>query len=193
MVHGGFVVTGGLGGLGLRAAALLVASGVWGVVLASRDGLVVREGTGVESQLLRSLSSISRHVGGNDLSVQLYRGRQRKPSSTFGSWGRAARSRAYEQSAAAAKPVEASAARPAARPGSAAPDAAAGRGGRGADPAPLEPGQVAPAQREFAKPTPAAMLREQVRARPPPCNPLGSSGLRAALPRQPPTTRAQVV
>ena len=56
-VAGGlYVVTGGLGGLGLRAAALLVSSGVRGVVLASRSGRVVREGTGVEAQLLRSLS-----------------------------------------------------------------------------------------------------------------------------------------
>ena len=50
-MRGLYAITGGLGGLGLRAAALLVAGGVFDVVLASRSGQVAREGQGLEVQL----------------------------------------------------------------------------------------------------------------------------------------------
>ena len=50
-VHGCYVITGGLGGLGLRAAELVLARGASSVVLASRSGRVARGGQGLESQL----------------------------------------------------------------------------------------------------------------------------------------------
>ena len=46
LANGLYVITGGLGGLGLRAAALLVASGASCVRVASRSGRVVRDGQG---------------------------------------------------------------------------------------------------------------------------------------------------
>jgi NAD(P)-dependent dehydrogenase (short-subunit alcohol dehydrogenase family) len=48
---GVYAITGGLGGLGLRATALLVGRGVSRVVLTSRSGRVVRDGQGLEVQL----------------------------------------------------------------------------------------------------------------------------------------------
>ena len=50
--HGIFAITGGLGGLGLRAAGLLVECGAAGLVLTSRTGRVIRGGEGLETQLL---------------------------------------------------------------------------------------------------------------------------------------------
>jgi hypothetical protein len=50
MSVGAYVVTGGLGGLGLRAASLLAS--VHAVVLTSRSGRIVRDGQGLDSQLL---------------------------------------------------------------------------------------------------------------------------------------------
>ena len=47
-MSGAYVVTGGLGGLGLRALALLVERGVSRVVLASRSGRVARSEGGSE-------------------------------------------------------------------------------------------------------------------------------------------------
>ena len=38
LTHGPYAITGGLGGLGLRAAKMLVESGASGVVLSSRSG-----------------------------------------------------------------------------------------------------------------------------------------------------------
>ena len=53
-------ITGGLGGLGLRAAALLVEHGAARVLLASRGGSVVRdEQQCVATQLLRSLAAVT--------------------------------------------------------------------------------------------------------------------------------------
>ena len=49
-VSGQFVITGGLGGLGLRAASLLADHGATGVVLASRSGHVAREVQGSTQQ-----------------------------------------------------------------------------------------------------------------------------------------------
>ena len=54
--RGAYAITGGLGGLGLRAAALLVEGGACGVVLASRSGRVGRDGQGLQG-LLTSLAS----------------------------------------------------------------------------------------------------------------------------------------
>ena len=45
------MITGGLGGLGLRAAALLVEGGAVHVLLTSRGGRVARDGQGLEAQL----------------------------------------------------------------------------------------------------------------------------------------------
>ena len=53
---GAYAITGGLGGLGLRAAALLMERGASRVVLASRSGRVVRDGQG----LARSLHRLAR-------------------------------------------------------------------------------------------------------------------------------------
>ena len=50
-IQGLYTVTGGLGGLGLRAATLLIDSGARCVLLASRSGRVVRDGQGLETQL----------------------------------------------------------------------------------------------------------------------------------------------
>eukprot|EP00966_Prymnesium_polylepis_P096794 2242556-Prymnesium_polylepis.1 len=44
IARGLHIITGGLGGLGLHAAALLVESGLSGIVLASRSGIMPREG-----------------------------------------------------------------------------------------------------------------------------------------------------
>ena len=49
--QGAVLVTGGLGGLGLRAAALLVEGGASRVLLASRSGGVGRDSRGVEARL----------------------------------------------------------------------------------------------------------------------------------------------
>ena len=48
---GAYAITGGLGGLGLRAAKVLVDGGVFRALLASRSGRVVRDGQGLETQL----------------------------------------------------------------------------------------------------------------------------------------------
>ena len=48
---GAHAITGGLGGLGLRAAAMLAHRGASSVVLTSRSGRVVRGGQGLEAQL----------------------------------------------------------------------------------------------------------------------------------------------
>ena len=58
---GAYAVTGGLGGLGLRAAALLVERGAARVLLASRSGRVARDGQGLEAQL-RSLGAAAEVV-----------------------------------------------------------------------------------------------------------------------------------
>ena len=55
--NGLHLVMGGLGGLGLCAAALLVKSGVRLVLLASRSGRMARETWGVEVELLPSLGA----------------------------------------------------------------------------------------------------------------------------------------
>ena len=49
--HGLHAITGGLGGLGLRAAVLLEEGGASRVLLSSRSGRVVRDGQGLEAQL----------------------------------------------------------------------------------------------------------------------------------------------
>ena len=59
--RGAYAITGGLGGLGLRAATLLVEGGATHVLLASRSGLVVRGGQGLEAGLL-SLTGAARVV-----------------------------------------------------------------------------------------------------------------------------------
>ena len=51
LARGASLITGGLGGLGLRAAVLLVRHGAPRVVLASRSGRVARDGQGLASQL----------------------------------------------------------------------------------------------------------------------------------------------
>ena len=51
VVSGRYAITGGLGGLGLRAAALVATCGVRRVLLASRSGRVARDGQGLLSQL----------------------------------------------------------------------------------------------------------------------------------------------
>ena len=53
-------VTGGLGGLGLRAAVQLAGGGSAGVVLSSRSGRVVRDGQGLDAQLasLRGMARV---------------------------------------------------------------------------------------------------------------------------------------
>jgi acyl carrier protein len=48
---GTYAITGGLGGLGLRAAGLLLDQGAGRVLLASRSGRVVRDGQGLAAQL----------------------------------------------------------------------------------------------------------------------------------------------
>ena len=53
---GTYAITGGLGGLGLRAAALVVERCARRVLLASRSGRVVRDGQGLDAQL-RALGS----------------------------------------------------------------------------------------------------------------------------------------
>ena len=49
---GVYAITGGLGGLGLRGAELVLERGASSVVLASRSGRVARGGQGLETQLL---------------------------------------------------------------------------------------------------------------------------------------------
>jgi hypothetical protein len=49
--HASYTITGGLGGLGLRAAKLFVDGGASCVMLASRSGLVVRDNQGLDAQL----------------------------------------------------------------------------------------------------------------------------------------------
>ena len=59
-VHSGaYAVTGGLGGLGLRAARLLVEKSVAALVLSSRSGRVSYEGQGLGEQLAALLSSVT--------------------------------------------------------------------------------------------------------------------------------------
>ena len=50
-LRGSYAITGGLGGLGLRAAALLIEGGSTGVLLASRSGRVLRDGQGLNARL----------------------------------------------------------------------------------------------------------------------------------------------
>ena len=52
LARGAYAVTGGLGGLGMRAATMLVMGGASHVLLASRSGFVVRGGQGLDAQLL---------------------------------------------------------------------------------------------------------------------------------------------
>ena len=59
LARGPYAITGGLGGLGLRAAALLVEGGAVHVLLASRGGRVARDGQGLAAQLALLL----RHCG----------------------------------------------------------------------------------------------------------------------------------
>ena len=54
---GVFVITGALGGLGLRAAQLLAESGATALVLMSRRGIVARDGQGLGSALARVLAT----------------------------------------------------------------------------------------------------------------------------------------
>ena len=56
VANGAWLVTGGLGGLGLRGAALLAARGAARLVLTSRSGAVARGGQGLEASL-RALGS----------------------------------------------------------------------------------------------------------------------------------------
>ena len=56
--HGAYAITGGLGGLGMRAGALVVEGGAARVLLASRSGRVVRDGQGLDLQL-RSMGTIA--------------------------------------------------------------------------------------------------------------------------------------
>ena len=58
LTHGTYAITGGLGGLGLRAAVLLVESGASQVLLGSRSGRVVRDGQGLDARLA-SLSVVA--------------------------------------------------------------------------------------------------------------------------------------
>ena len=58
---GSYSITGGLGGLGLRAASSLIARGAACVLLASRSGRVVRDGQGLDGQL-RSFGNASKVV-----------------------------------------------------------------------------------------------------------------------------------
>ena len=60
-MHGVAVITGGLGGLGLCAAAQLVACGMAGVLLSSRSGHVQRSGQGLLAQLaaLRAIATLT--------------------------------------------------------------------------------------------------------------------------------------
>ena len=53
------MITGGLGGLGLRAATLLIRRGATHVVLGSRGGRVARGGQGLEAQLQTLGKSVS--------------------------------------------------------------------------------------------------------------------------------------
>ena len=57
---GSFLITGGLGGLGLRAAQLLVELGTSRVLLSSRSGRIARDGQGLSAQLalLRASPSV---------------------------------------------------------------------------------------------------------------------------------------
>ena len=61
---GEYAITGGLGGLGLRAAAMLAKSGVTHVALSSRGGRVVRDGQGLDVQLA-SLHAVAQLVTGD--------------------------------------------------------------------------------------------------------------------------------
>ena len=67
---GSYAVTGGLGGLGLRAASLLVEGGACRVLLASRSGLVQRDGQDLDAQLhaMEHVATVMRcdNADGND-------------------------------------------------------------------------------------------------------------------------------
>ena len=56
-----YVITGGLGGLGVRAAVMLFKSGASELFLASRRGRVMRDGQGLERQL-RPMSAITQRL-----------------------------------------------------------------------------------------------------------------------------------
>eukprot|EP00966_Prymnesium_polylepis_P170910 3950504-Prymnesium_polylepis.1 len=60
LARGPCIITGGLGGLGLRAATLLVASGTTLLLLVSRSGHVARKAQGLELRLqsLHSAASV---------------------------------------------------------------------------------------------------------------------------------------
>ena len=60
---GSFLVTGGLGGLGLKSAARLIRLGATSVVLTSRSGRVAHAGQGLEEQLHQLQASPRAHVG----------------------------------------------------------------------------------------------------------------------------------
>ena len=62
--YGTYTVTGGLGGLGMRAATLLAEGNASRVLLASRTGRVVRDGQDVEAQLL-SMGAVATAVAGD--------------------------------------------------------------------------------------------------------------------------------
>ena len=51
LARGSYAITGGLGGLGLRAATMLMANGAAGVTLSSRSGDVGRDGQGLKARL----------------------------------------------------------------------------------------------------------------------------------------------
>ena len=61
-ISGSFVITGGLGGLGMNAARVLFAQGARCVTLASRSGCVARDGQGLEAQLAGLQSTPSTFV-----------------------------------------------------------------------------------------------------------------------------------
>ena len=58
VLGGSYAITGGLGGLGLCAAILVVGCGASSVILAARSGRVVRDGQGLQAQL-RSLGTVA--------------------------------------------------------------------------------------------------------------------------------------
>ena len=59
--RGIYGITGGLGGLGIRAAALLIEDSASAVLLASRNGRVARDGQGLEAQL-RAMHTVAQVV-----------------------------------------------------------------------------------------------------------------------------------
>ena len=59
LASGLYAITGGLGGLGLSAASLLVESGASGALLASRSGRIARDGQGLAAQLKSMRDSVT--------------------------------------------------------------------------------------------------------------------------------------